>query len=262
MTDEIEIAAVEVIDNQPAEKLPQVQPVASTPLALLDRATASGASVETLERLMALYERDMANKAKAAFDAAIAAAKSELPTIVKNREVDFTTQKGRTAYRFEDLHQIASQVDPVLARYGLSYRFRTEQNGQNVTVICIISHRDGYSETTSLSAGADQSGNKNSIQAVGSTVTYLQRYTLKSALGLAVANDTDGVIEDDEPELISAKEAAEIRELIAKAGSKEADVVAFFKSETLEDIPSKAVGKMRQMLQAKIRKLSQEGGAA
>jgi hypothetical protein len=33
---------------------------------------------------------------------------------------------------------------------------------------------------------------KNSLQAIASTTTYLQRYTLKLALGLSVSHDDDG----------------------------------------------------------------------
>ena len=44
-----------------------------------------------------------------------------------------------------------------------------------------------------MTADKDTSGNKNSIQSIGSTRTYLQRYTLIGALGLSTAeDDTDG----------------------------------------------------------------------
>ena len=66
----------------------------------------------------------------------------------------------------------------------LSYRWRTTSEiNQPVSVTCIVSHRSSYSETNTPSAGRDDSGKKNSIQQVGSTITYLQRYTLKAALG-------------------------------------------------------------------------------
>lgn len=171
---------------------------AVTPMEMLDRALSSGASPDTLEKLMALQERWEKNNARKAFDAAMAAAKAEIPIIIKNREVDFTTAKGRTNYVYEDLASIAKAVDPILARHGLSYRFRTTQDGGGVTVTCVISHRDGYSEENALSAGRDESGNKNSIQAVGSAVTYLQRYTLKAALGLSATKDDDAAATKEE----------------------------------------------------------------
>lgn len=171
---------------------------AMTPMEMLDRAVSNGASIETLEKLMALQERWERNNARRAFDAAMALARAELPIIIKNREVDFTTAKGRTNYVYEDLASIAKAVDPILAKHGLAYRFRTTQDGGTVTVVCILSHRDGYSEENSLSAARDDSGNKNSIQGVGSTVTYLQRYTLKAGLGLSATKDDDAAATKEE----------------------------------------------------------------
>ena len=163
------------------------------PMDLVQRAVTSGADVVVLEKLMGLQERYEANKARKAFDDAISAFKAEVPSIAKDRLVDFTTNRGRTRYRYEDLATIAEAVDKPLSKVGLSYRWRTVSTSPtSVTVTCIVSHRDGYSEENSLSAGPDASGNKNSIQALGSAVTYLQRYTLKAALGLTASEDDDG----------------------------------------------------------------------
>lgn len=167
-----------------------------TPMQLLENAVSKGANVETLERLLALQERWEKNQARKSFDNAMAAAKADMPIIFKNREVDFTSQRGRTNYQYEDLAGIAREVEPVLAKNGLSYRYRTSNNASSVTVTCVVSHRDGHSEENSLSAGFDISGNKNSIQAIGSTVTYLQRYTLKAALGLSASTDNDATLAD------------------------------------------------------------------
>lgn len=166
-----------------------VQP--ATPMEMLNRAVMSGASPETLEKMLALQERWEKNEARKAFDKAIAAAKAKMPTIVKNREVSFGA--GKTAYRHEDLAEIAKAIVPVLSEFGLSYRFRTNVTDKLIVVTCILSHEGGHSEENSLPGPADTSGSKNAIQSIGSTVTYLQRYTLKAALGLAASNDDDGV---------------------------------------------------------------------
>lgn len=180
----------EVIERE-APALPVAPAV--TPMALIERAMASGASMEQLEKLLDLQQRWEKNEARKAFDEAMAAAKADIPVIHKNREVDFTSQKGRTNYRYEDLAEIARTVDPILARHGLSYRFRTSSPpNEPVTVTCVIAHRSGHSEENTLCAGRDDSGNKNSIQAIGSTLTYLQRMTLKAALGLSASTDDDG----------------------------------------------------------------------
>jgi ERF superfamily len=169
--------------------LPQT---ALTPIDMLNRAVDRGANIDVLEKLMGLQERWERNQERKAFDNAMAEAKAEMPVIVKDQTVDFTTPRGRTNYKYEDMAGLARQVDPVLSKHGLSYRYRTASDKEVMTVTCILSHRDGHSEENSLTAPNDMSGNKNAIQAIGSTQTYLQRYTLKAALGLAASKDDDG----------------------------------------------------------------------
>ena len=236
-------------------KMPQAQvPASVTPMDMIDRAISSGASVEALEKLMVLQERWEANQGRKAFDGAIADAKSEIPPIIKNRQVDFTSQKGRTSYRHEDLAQIAATVDPILSKHGLSYRFRTHQDGQVVTVTCILSHRDGYSEETTLSSAADQSGNKNHIQAIGSAATYLQRYTLKMALGLAASNDDDGKTSETQGH-INVDQFVTLQNLMEKSGADEAKFLQFIGVERIEDMNMRqfdtAVSALRKKIAAK-----------
>lgn len=185
------------------EPAPTRAVAAVNPMELLSMAVSQGADIEKLEKLMALQERWESNQAKKAFDAAISAARAEIKPIVKNAEVDFTSQKGRTNYKHETLDGIAQAIDPILSSHGLSYRFRSKQEGSLLLVTCIIAHAEGHSEETELSGGPDVSGNKNAYQAIGSAATYLQRYTLKLALGLSAAKDDDAKAADStaEPEI-------------------------------------------------------------
>lgn len=149
------------------------------------------ADLDKLERMLAMKERMEAQSARISFARALSQARAEIPPIIKDATVDFTSQKGRTHYQHETLAGIAKAIDPILARYGISYRFRTDQGNGGVKVTCIVQHSDGHAEETTLTGAPDQSGNKNGFQAVGSAVTYLQRYTLKAALGLSAEVDDD-----------------------------------------------------------------------
>ena len=211
----------------------------ATPMAMLDRAIEQGAGVEVLSKLMDLQERHEKAQARKAFDAAIADAKNKIPRIEKNRSVDFTSAKGRTNYKYEDLAEIARTIDPILGEFGLSYRFRTNVQNGTVVVTCIVSHRDGHSEENSLPADIDTSGNKNHLQAVGSAVTYLSRYTLKAALGLAASNDDDGKAAGDQFETISVEQETELAEALdlLPTGS-EGRLLRSLGVEELRDIPS------------------------
>lgn len=235
-----------------APRDPEIAPAVVTPMAMIDRALALNASPDTLERLFALQERWEANEARKAFDEAMASAKGEIGPIKKNREVDFTSAKGRTNYRHEDLAEVARTVDPVLRKYGLSYRFRTSSAiGEPVSVTCIVSHRLGHSEENTLQAGRDDSGNKNSIQQVGSTITYLQRYTLKAALGLAAAADDDGRRADEPGGYITDEQAAELRALAADTKTDMARFCTYMKVESLVEISARDFPKAKAALEKK-----------
>ena len=229
---------------------------AITPMDMLDRAVATGAPIETLEKLLSLQERWEANQARKAFDDAMAAAKAEIPVIFKSRVVDFTSAKGRTHYRYEDLAEIAKTVNPILGKHGLSYRFRTSSAvNEPVSVTCVVSHRLGYFEENTLTGPRDDSGNKNSLQQVGSTLTYLQRMTLKAALGLAASDDDDGknsAGDDDGP--ISEEQAATIRKLCEDTGTDIPKFCDLMKVESIPALPASQFDRVIKSLEAKKRR--------
>lgn len=175
------------------------QEVESSPMGLMLKAISQGVQPEKLGEMMALQERWEANEARKAFNLAMAAFRqeSEHLLIAKTSHVNYTGNKGVTDYHHAPLSEVVKIVSPVLAKHGLSFRWRTEQQGGVIRVTCVITHRDGHSEETSLEAAPDQSGGKNAVQAIGSTTTYLQRYTLKAICGVSEADDdTDGVVNE------------------------------------------------------------------
>lgn len=213
----------------------QVPPVATeraelTPMEMLNRAVERGASVEVLEKLMSLQERWEANEARKNFDRAIAAARAEIKPVERNRE-------GHNRKRYADFAAIAKAIDPILATHGLSYRFRTSQ-ADKITVTCIL-FGHGHSEESTLSGPADTSGNKNAIQAIGSTLTYLQRYSLVQALGLAAAEDDDGNAGGN-GDTITQEQADALRETLEANGKDRAKFLRWAKVERIEDISAAA----------------------
>lgn len=220
------------------EGLPvDAQAQAMTPMQMAFQLIQNGADLSSVKEMLAMSRELAADQSRRAFDAALSAAKAEIPVIFKNKNVDFTSAKGRTQYRHEDLGEIARTVDPILAKHGLSYRFRTEQGNGDVRVTCIVSHRDGHTEENALVAGRDESGNKNNIQAVGSTITYLQRYTLKAALGLAASTDDDAKAAEP-TKVISPDQLKKLLDLASEVGGDVPKLCAHFKVEALADLPA------------------------
>lgn len=162
-----------------------------TPAVLLQQAIVNKLDINHLERLMKLQEDWEKRQAEKAFKAAFAKFQSEKPELKKADVANFETSKGNVQYHYNAISNIQKVVDPVLGKHGLSYRWEQEQNDKKIKITCIVSHLDGHSERTWIEAEADNTGVKNSIQAIGSTITYLKRYTLEGALGLASGNDSD-----------------------------------------------------------------------
>lgn len=235
--------------TQPVETLPLAPvPTANPVMDMIRQAVANGQPLDVIRELKDMAKELAADEARRAFDRALSDAKAEIPVIRKNRKVGFEHKSGdgETNYNHEDLGEIARTVDPILGRHGLSYRYRSHQGDGRVTVTCILSHRDGHSEEIQLSAAPDGSGKKNAIQQTGSAITYLQRYTLKMALGLAAASDDDGQT-SSAPEPITDEQAINLNDLIdtvvERIGAKRPGYVEtflkFMKVERIEDIAAR-----------------------
>ncbi|CAB4145914.1 Essential recombination function protein [uncultured Caudovirales phage] len=216
--------------------------VVLTPMDMVSKAVESGANIEVLTKLMDLQERWEGNQARKAFDEAIASAKAEIGPVMRNAT-------GHNNKRYADFAAYARAVDPIISKYGLSYRFRTSQTDR-INVTCILSHKAGHSEENTLCGPADKTGSKNDIQAIGSTLTYLQRYTLVQSLGLAASNDDDGRVAGVGGS-ISDDQIAELRQLIVEVAADIPKFCAYFKVERIDDIPASDFARAKAALNAK-----------
>jgi hypothetical protein len=181
--------------------------VPTTPAEMLGLAVKNGASVEQMGQLISLMERAKAIEARQAFvDAMVEFRQQQLR--VQTNQVGEVRKDGKMvySYRYADLASINDVVTNGLAQVGISHNWTTKQEGGLVSVTCTLMHKFGHSESTTLMAGADQSGGKNSIQAIGSTVSYLRRYTLLAITGIAVEGD------DDDGQGAGPAERAEMRQ--------------------------------------------------
>jgi hypothetical protein len=157
---------------------------AATPASMLQTAIEKGVDMSQIEKLMELYERWEANQARKKYYEALTTFQGLVPTIAKKR----TAKTPNYSYKFADLGTITETIKKPLKATGLAFRWEIKEDAQ-IEVTCIISHKDGHTERTTMKGPKDNSGGKNLIQQSGSTLTYLQRYSLIGALGLATADD-------------------------------------------------------------------------
>jgi len=181
--------------TEPQRLIPIQQMAQPTPMGLIQMAIQQGSAIDLdrMERLMQMQERWDKEEARKAYLSAMAEFRANAPELRKDSKVDFTSSKGRTNYNYADMEEVSMPIGKVMGPLGLSFRFEPKQVNGRVFVTTILQHALGHSEQITLDGPADESGNKNSIQAVGSTITYLERYGLLAITGMAVkGQDSDG----------------------------------------------------------------------
>jgi hypothetical protein len=235
-------------------------PAVMTPMAMIERALASGANIEMIEKLMGLQERWEANQARKAFNEAFAAFKSEAIVVGRNRKVSDGPLKGR---RYAELVSFVEAATPALSKHGLSASWKiTRDEKEWIEVTCTIEHALGGSKVVALGGPPDTGGAKNLLQARISTVTYLERATFKAACGLAEQGDDDdgGSGSPEMAQGITADQFREIKELLDESGSNEADMLSYVKAESAEAMTLAQYAKAKKAMVTKINMKKQKVG--
>lgn len=165
--------------------------------------------VAKLDALLAVKSKWEAEEARKEFVAAMAEFKKDPPVIYKSKRVFFRARdpnKGETDYMHATIGAVTEAIIGGLASVGISHSWDVKQESNVITVTCKLTHRRGHSESVTMIGAPDDSGNKNQLQKVASTVTYLQRYTLLAATGIATHDqrDNDGADAGEEGEEGSA----------------------------------------------------------
>ena len=208
-------------------------PPASNPAELLRLAVEQNADLEKLEKLMDLQERYEAGQARRAYFAAFADLQAAIPEIIKTREVH--RANGDLLYKFASLDQIVAVVRPVAKEHGFTHRFNfAPAESSAITVTCIVTHRAGHSETTTVTVPPTTGNNTNAAQNAGIMQQYGMRYAYCGAFGIATANeDADGITPGDVA-TVNAAELATLKGLCKKAGK--AHTAALLKWAKADDL--------------------------
>ncbi len=226
---------------QPVSHLPQV---GNTPDMLIALGIEKGLSIDQLERLMDMQEKWLARIAKSQYLEAKKNFQFEVPRLQKSKKVGYETKGetgGRVDYNYAPLGDIAEQLKPALHKNGLSYDWKLEdivdeKGTPKIKGTCIISHVGGHSEATTMEAYHDASGKKNPIQSRGSTITYIQRYTLIAALGITTADtDNDGRNTLSGPPKEAAKTSDNIAKPVITEEAFKKALIRISKGEKIED---------------------------
>lgn len=223
---------------------PAALPMASNPAELLAVAVSQNVDLQKLTQLMDFKERWERGEAKKAYVVAMNSFKANPPLIVKNEIAKFEGKNGEIIeWEYSTLDHIHDAVLSELSRHGISHRWVIEQpHPETVRVTCVLTHKLGHSEQTTLEGPIDRSGSKNSIQAIGSSAKYLERYSLMAATGLADQSPDTDALAASPSQGSEDRNAKDFLRLIQKAASFDQLLDAFtaaYKSTT--DQKTKAV---------------------
>lgn len=230
---------------------------------MIELAITGNADLDKLQQLMEMKVRYDEIEAEKQFNGALSNFQSKQAIIEKD-------QTGHNDKKYASLAGSLAQVQDLMTENGLSRAWSMVQSEDKIAVTCTITHVSGGKRTATLSAGADMSGNKNAIQGIGSTVSYLERYTFYAALGIASAEmiDDDGSYGSIAAKLepATAADIKAIRALMKKSETDEQGFVEFLKNslklaiEKLEDLPVGRVAEVTGALNAKIKAQENQNG--
>jgi hypothetical protein len=216
----------------------------STVLALIQRlALNPRADAEKLEQMTAMYERLKAKEAELAYNAAKGRILKKLAgiKIVKNRSASHESEQGKPqqgthqAFKYAPLEEIDKHLRPLLAEEDMDLAYSDEQReGGEILIRGRLKHLPGgHYEDSLLPAPPDTTGGKSSVQAVGSTNSYLRRYVACNLFNIVVVGDDD----DGTGGTIDEVQTNTIIDLIkkAKAGPK---FLKYMKAQSVERVGS------------------------
>ena len=218
--------------------------VKPSPFELANDFLRAGGDVAMLEKMLSFQERYDAIQAKKAYVQAMSDFKKNPPKIYKNKQVGFESRKpgsAATNYKHATLGNVTQEINASLAEHDLTAAWTPEQKDNGIKVTCTITHKLGHSESVSLFAPADSTGNKNSIQAIGSTITYLERYTLLAITGLAT-HDQDDDGNSFGVELINTDQAIVINDKLKETKSNIDVFLKYIGCNSVEEIPASKYG--------------------
>lgn len=164
---------------------------------LMQVAIERGASAEAFSALVDSIMKARREDARLQFEAALGRFKDDLPTIFKTKKVSFPNKDGsKTEYSHAELAEASEVCAESLGKYGITYNWKPSEGANGRTLMtCVFRHPESghVEEMATLGGPPDTSGGKNNVQAIGSTTTYLERYTLLAACGIAPKGiDNDG----------------------------------------------------------------------
>ncbi|MWJ27448.1 single-stranded DNA-binding protein [Halomonas sp. ZH2S] len=164
--------------------------------------------IDKMERLLQMQERVLDRQAMMAYSAAMAAMQTELPSIEEHGQ-------GNNG-KYATLEDIVDTVRPIMQKHGFAVSFRIQTQERGIEITGVLMHKDGHREETGMLLPADMSGNKNAVQAFGSSTSYGRRYVLCALLNITTRGQDDNGNQAGSIKSVTPFQAGQLQRLISQ----------------------------------------------
>ncbi|MDB4726190.1 ERF family protein [bacterium] len=126
--------------------------------------------------------------------AALSKFQGSVPTIEKNKKVNFQTRNGKLSYNYADIADVMKVIRKPLSDNGLFVSHSIQITKEGRDIVTTVFHESGQWLKSSiiLEHTADE-------KSLGGKITYYRRYSLGSLLGLVTDDDVDCDLQGCEP---------------------------------------------------------------
>ena len=183
---------------------------------------ANGTDVAALEKLVDLQFRILDEQKTAALNAALAQLEPLIEPLAKSK-AGARTKEGSVKYYYTPYEATNKMLRPLLKQCGLSLSFSTRQiDGKTYFVGAVQEVSKGGIREAMIPFSPDGNSQLNSVQGIGSGLSYCRRYLVDMLFNLSSDTDDDGAFAG----AITAEQVGKIERLITECGES-FDGVAF-----------------------------------
>ena len=194
-------------------------------------ATNQDLDIAKFEKIIELKNAEEQRTAKAAYYQSMPQLQAEMPEISEDGKIVVNGQVRSTYARYEDIVRITK---PLLQKHGFSFHAKARFDKGFAIVTGIVAHQGGHTEETETVLPFDNTGSKNSVQAIGSSLSYARRYLFTMLFNITTGGEDDNG-QKAVGASISEEQAKSIKERLEETGS---DVNRFLKLLGIQNIDS------------------------
>lgn len=241
--------------------IPEAGPVSHIPapvsetaavMSMIERAARDpSVDMAKLERLMEMSKTIREQEAERAFNESMAAIQGKM------RAVAADANNPQTRSKYASYFALDKAIRAIYSAEGFGLSFNTEDSpkAEHVRVVCYVT-RGSHTRKYHVDMPADGKGAKGGdvmtkTHAVGSAMTYGQRYLLKMIFNIAIGEDDDGNAATNDGATINQDQLSELVALADEVGADKRAFCKYMGVESFAALPAKSYERAKTALNRK-----------